>query len=196
MRVWTCALLGLIATASPAYSQQPSPQAPAPAPAVSPLPPEPEGVTLTPFVGVAFGGDFESSPASFGAALGYGMNSRISVEGELGFVPDAEQGLIGEVDSTVWTLSGNVLYHFVARNVTPYATGGLGLLAAHTDAEETGLVDDDTSYEFTVNFGAGLKAALSDRFGLRGDLRYFLGDDLAPDHWRLYGGVVIRRIGR
>jgi hypothetical protein len=28
------------------------------------------------------------------------------------------------------------------------------------------------------------------------DLRFFNGDDFAPDHWRLYGGVVIRQFGR
>ena len=37
-----------------------------------------------------------------------------------------------------------------------------------------------------------VKTAMSERWGLRADLRFFNGDDFAPDHWRLYGGVVIR----
>jgi hypothetical protein len=70
------------------------------------------------------------------------------------------------------------------------------VLGADTEAEDTGLIADDTSTQFAWNWGGGIKSAISDRFGLRADLRYVNGDDLAPDHWRLYGGFVIRQIGR
>jgi hypothetical protein len=69
-------------------------------------------------------------------------------------------------------------------------------MRSDADAEFTGLVDDDTTWNLGFNWGGGIKTAMSERFGFRGDLRYFTGDDLAPDHWRLYGGIVVRRIGQ
>ena len=178
--------------ATPALAQGVAAQQPPPA--VAPLPPEPEGLTLTPFVDLGFAGDYENTPGGFGVALGYGANNRISLEADFSLTPNGEQGVLAEFDSTVWSLSGNVLYHFLARDVTPYVALGLGVLGADTEAEDTGLVADDTSYELAWNWGGGIKTALSERLGVRGDVRYFNGDDLAPDHWRLFGGVVIRRI--
>jgi opacity protein-like surface antigen len=162
----------------------------------SAMPPEPEGFTITPFIGLGFAGDFENSPTAFGFAAGYGITERVSVEGDLYFAPDGEQGELIEFDTSIWSLSANVLYHFGGEDFTPYVAGGLGILGADVDAEALGLTDDDTSTEFAWNWGGGIKTALSDRFGLRADLRFFNGDDLAPDHWRLFGGVTIRNIGR
>jgi opacity protein-like surface antigen len=164
----------------------------------APLPPEPEGLTFSPFLGLGFAGDYENVPAAFGAALGYGMNPNVSVEGEVAFVPAGEQGILTQFDSSMFTLSGNVLYHFIAtEQFTPYLTAGIGMMNTDAEAEGTDLIEDDTRFGFAWNWGAGLKTAVSDRFGLRADLRYFNArEDLAPDHWRMYGGVVIRRIGQ
>ena len=192
----TAAIAALLLTGTGYAQTQQPPAQPDPQPNFQAMPPEAEGFTLTPFLGFGFAGDLENTPASFGAALGYGMASRWGVEGELYFAPGGEQGELVEFDSSVWSLSANVLYHFVAEDFTPYVTAGFGLLGADTDAEGTGLINDDTSTEFAWNWGGGLKSAISDRFGLRADLRYFNGDDLAPDHWRLYAGFVVRRIGQ
>ena len=167
-----------------------------PALAQAPLPPEPEGIALTPFIGVGFGGDLAGSAVAFGGALAYGLNSRWSVEGEFSSMPDATQGDLIEFDTSIWSVSANVLYHFTAERMTPYVSGGIGVVNANADLEDSGLVVDDTSAEFAWNWGAGVKTALNNRFGLRGDLRYFTGDELVPTHWRIYGGVVIRRLGR
>jgi len=181
---------------TPAYAQTTTTQ-PDPQPTFAPLQPEPEGFTLTPFLGLDFAGDYENVPAAFGAALGYGANSRVSLEGEVAYSPNGEQGVLTQFDSSVFTLSGNVLYHFVADDFAPYVTAGIGVMNTDAAAESTGLLSDDTSFGFAWNWGGGLKTALSDRIGLRADLRYFNArEDLAPDHWRMYGGVVIRRIGR
>jgi opacity protein-like surface antigen len=67
----------------------------------------------------------------------------------------------------VWSLSGNVLYHFFATDVTPYVALGLGALGANVDDEDTGLFADDTSTAFAWNWGGGIKTALSERFGFR-----------------------------
>lgn len=163
-----------------------------------PLAAEPEAFTLTPFLGVGFSGNLENAPAAFGVALGYGLTPRVAVEGDLSFSPNGEQGVITEFDTSVWSLSANLLYHFTPDyDVTPYVVGGLGILSGDADIEDvTPLVTDDTSTVFAWNIGAGVKTAMSERWGLRGDLRFFNGDDFAPDHWRLFGGVVIRRIGQ
>ena len=162
----------------------------------APLPPEPDGVTLTPFVGTGFGGDFENAPVSFGGALGYGLSTRLAVEGEIFFEPNGTQGDVVEFDTSLWGMSANVLYHFIGERVTPYVAGGLGFVNVDSDLENIGLAGDDTSTNFAWNWGGGIKSALNERYGLRADLRYITGDDLSPSHWRLYGGVVIRNIGR
>ena len=163
----------------------------------SAMPDEPEGFTLTPFIGLGFAGDFENSPTAFGVAGGYGITEHVSLEGDLYFAPDGEQGEPTEFGTSIWSLSANVLYNFSGQTgFTPYLAGGVGMLSATAEAEDLGLAEDDTSKEFAWNWGGGAKTALSDRWGLRVDLRFFNGDELVPDHWRLFGGVTIRNIGR
>ncbi len=49
----------------------------------------------------------------------------------------------------------------------------------------------DNSTEIALNFGGGAKIPLnSGRLLARADLRRFQVNDLAPDYWRLYGGVT------
>jgi opacity protein-like surface antigen len=202
MRTFIALSVAVAAAAAPAYSQTTSGQSAAQttsgqtSPTVSPLPPEAEGLSFTPYVELGFAGDYDNTPAGFGAALGYGMNNRLAVEADFSFTPGGEQDLFGEFDSTVWSLSGNVLYHFTNDDVTPYVALGLVALGANVDDEDTGLFADDSSTAFAWNWGGGIKTALSERFGFRGDLRYFNGDELAPDHWRIYGGVIFRGLGR
>jgi opacity protein-like surface antigen len=165
----------------------------------SPVPPESEGFSVTPFVGIGFAGDLENSPTAFGLAAGYGLNEHISLEGDLYFAPGGEQGVedVLTFDTNLWSLSANVLYNFTGgETVTPYVAAGLGMLSGDADIEDVGVIEDDTSTAFAWNWGAGVKTGLSDRIGLRADLRFFNGDDLAADHWRLVGGVIIRNIGQ
>jgi opacity protein-like surface antigen len=190
------ACAALLVASSAAAQEVPDPVQPAPT-APAPLPPEAESFNVTPVLGFGLGGDLENTPATFGAALGYGFNDRWSVEGELAFTPGGEQGILTEFDTSIWTLSANVLYHFTTENFSPYVTGGIGFMGA--DADEADIPDsldvDGSSNEFALNWGGGIKTAMNQNWGLRADLRFFNGDDFAPDHWRLYGGVVIRRIG-
>lgn len=190
-------VLALVCAMAPAaFAQTTTTAPPSQEPAFAPLPPEPEGLTLTPFLGLGFAGDFENTPAAFGAALGYGLDNRVSVEGEVFFAPGGEQGVLMQFDTAVTSLSANLLYHFIAEDITPYVTGGIGVMFAFTDASDTGFADDDNDAAFAWNWGAGVKTAMNERIGLRADLRYFNASDLVPDHWRLYGGVVIRQLGR
>jgi opacity protein-like surface antigen len=196
-RALAAAAMVLAILAPAASAQDTTVTAPQAQTTFSPMSPDTEGFTITPFVGLGFAGDYENSPTAFGVAAGYGLTDRVSVEGDLYFAPDGEQGELIEFDTSLWSLSANVLYHFTAETgFTPYVAGGLGVMGADTNVEDLNLTGDDTSTNFAWNWGGGIKSALSDRFGLRADLRFFNGDDLAPDHWRLFGGVVIRNVGR
>jgi opacity protein-like surface antigen len=203
LTVGTCTMALLLAGSTGVLAQgtttaptQGTTTAQTPQTAPDPMMPEPEGLNVTPFLGLGFAGDYENTPATFGVALGYGLTDRVTVEGDFFSAPGGEQGELLEFDSSTWGLGANVLYHFMREDFTPYVSAGAGLLGANADVEDTGIIDDDTSTEFAWNWGGGVKTAMSDRIGLRADLRFFNGDELAPDHWRLYGGVVIRRIGQ
>jgi OOP family OmpA-OmpF porin len=145
---------------------------------------------ITPFLGVNFAGDLNGTSAGLGVAGGYNWSENISFEGELSWLPDA-QGGDSNVDEPVVTVSGNGVYHFATgTNLTPYATLGIGI--AHTSVTIKTLSTGATSDTgFAVNFGGGLKAELSHRLTVRGDLRYFHPND-QPSFVRLYAGVVLK----
>jgi opacity protein-like surface antigen len=152
--------------------------------------------TVTPFVGAGFSGDLENSPLNVGAAIGYNITNRVTIEGQFAYM-GAEQGDLFQFDSNVYTLDANVLYHFTEqfaeRQWAPYLAIGLGMVRATADLDEVDpvLVDliDESNTNLALNFGGGIKTALSDRVQLRGDLRYYTGDDLAPSFWRATAGL-------
>jgi opacity protein-like surface antigen len=170
--------------------------------AQQPAPPTNTNVTpgewsITPFLGVGFSGDLDSATGALGAAAGYNWNSRISLEGEFNLLPSSENGGLVEVDSTAWTVTGNLLYRFAPRPLRPYAAVGIGFGHASVDTSLSGPIAgiSDSSSEFVVNFGGGVERSIRDNMRLRGDLRYFFGGDLVPDYWRLSAGLTFA-IGR
>jgi OOP family OmpA-OmpF porin len=177
------AAMGLAAalfTASPAHAQ-------------SALP-EPNTFDVTPFIGFGLGfGDDSLDPfnpgSSFllGVAVGYNWTTNLSIEGELGVIPD----IVGDTDSVdlgITTFSANGVYHFDTQTkFVPYATLGLGFGSMGLDVEG---VDDESNTEFLVNLGGGVKYPVTERLQVRGDLRYFSINDENPNFWRVYGGVT------
>jgi opacity protein-like surface antigen len=89
-------------------------------------------------------------------------------------------------------VSANGVYHFDVKRVTPYATLGIGIERSHisSDRPEDLALLTPSSTEFSFNVGGGVKYPMSPRFLARADLRRFQSNDLAPDYWRLYGGVT------
>lgn len=142
--------------------------------------------SATPFLSLTFGGNGETSSLGIGGAVGYDLTELLGVEGELAYVFD----LVGDDDDVDWsvlTVGGNVLYHFaLANGMAPYATAGLGFARSSLSAPE---LDDDAT-EFGFNFGGGLKAPLTETLAARGDLRYFKYIDEGPDGWRVYAGLT------
>jgi len=159
---------------------------------------EPRTWTVTPFLGTSMGlGDPANNDSlGLGVAVGYDWTSNLGFEGELGRLFD----VAGDTDDLDWSITnfnGNVLYHFDVRRVTPYATFGLGFERSSLDVKNPDLLAlyPGSSTEVSYNFGGGVKYPVTPRLLLRGDLRRFNANDLAPDYWRLYGGVTFR-VGR
>jgi len=148
--------------------------------------------TVSPMIGTGFSGDLDSPTISLGVAAGYGWSPKVSLEGEFSLLPSSENSGLVELNTKIWNVTGNVLYHFSERPFVPYGAFGLGV--GHGSADVN--VNDpllksvsSSSTEFVVNFGGGVERALTDRVRFRGDLRYFFGGDLVADYWRFGVGV-------
>jgi OOP family OmpA-OmpF porin len=154
---------------------------------------EPNSWTVSPFLGGTGGLDLRGAGNSLaiGVGVGYDMTSNIGFEGELGHLFDVA-GDNANVDWAVTTVSGNFIYHFDAMHVTPYATFGIGFERSALDGPGVDSLDIDSSTEVAVNFGGGVKYPLTKKLLLRGDLRRFESNDLAPDYWRIYAGLTFQ----
>jgi opacity protein-like surface antigen len=81
-------------------------------------------------------------------------------------------------ESSVTTLMGNILLAFPWADSTvsafvPYAVGGVGIIKSRLGDDGSLLTLHVDATDWGFNVGAGAMFFLSDRFGLRGDLRYF-----------------------
>ena len=147
---------------------------------------------LTPFVGWNWGGavdlyefdDFDDEfeqKAMFGASLAWMGAGIIGFEFDFGYTPNFFQNTVGDDDfefgdTNVTTLMGNLIVGIPIGGQSgvgfrPYAVGGIGLIKSSIgDAED--LFDiDSTNWGFNV--GAGANFFFTDKFGIRGDVRYF-----------------------
>ena len=150
--------------------------------------------SVTPFVGFGFAGDLDSGTGGFGVAGGYNWDTRVSFEGEFSTLPSSESDGAVELESNVWSLTGNMLYHFTERPFVPYAVVGFGFGHGSVDlGDDDDVLDpllDTSDTSFIVNFGGGVERRIRENMGFRGDLRYFTGGDVVPDHWRLSVGLT------
>ena len=153
---------------------------------------EPNTVTITPFVSVSFGlsEDWKSS-LGIGAAVGYDFTKNLGVEFEVGHVFDVA-GDDENVDFDLTNISGSVIYHFDVPRFTPYAALGLGWEYASPEIQNPDplALYPPASTEIAWNIGGGAKYEINNRFVARADLRRFQVNDIAPDHWRFYGGLT------
>jgi hypothetical protein len=152
----------------------------------------PDSWTITPFLHTSAGAGDPAPDDSFGlgVAVGYDWTANLGFEGEISHLFDIA-GDTADVDWSVTNFSGNVVYHFDVQRVTPYATFGLGFERSGQGFNLPDPLDPDlSSTEISVNFGGGVKYPLNERWLLRGDLRRFQANDIAPDYWRLYAGLT------
>jgi hypothetical protein len=155
---------------------------------------------LTPFGGLVFGGDLggdiggdggidleSQEHAVYGLSLGYMSDSALGFEVDFGYSPDFfgdENTIVPE--NNVATLMGNLVLNApIGGSGRVYLSGGGGLLRSQVD--DTNDFFDVDRNDFGVNAGAGIVVPLGERFGLRGDIRYFrnIGDDEPDDEFDL-----------
>lgn len=179
---------------------------------------------FTPYVGWNWGGtagftdiagDFEDEferRSNFGASLAWMGAGAVGFEVDFGFAPNFFENTTGDADfdygdSNVTTLMANLTVGapFGGQSgggIRPYASGGIGIIKSHIDAPDDLFEVDST--DWGLNVGGGVAGFFNDRFGLRGDVRYFRSlQDNEPDDevdvalgdfsfWRGTVGLVIR----
>lgn len=154
---------------------------------------EPNTITVTPFLSASFGtSDGADNSIGIGAAVGYDLTRRLGFEFEVGRAFDVA-GSTPDLDWSLTNFSGNVIYHFAVPRVTPYATAGLGWEHSNLDVDDDATIFDldiPSSTEIAWNFGGGVKYPINERILARGDVRRFQVNDVAPNHWRVYGGLT------
>jgi OOP family OmpA-OmpF porin len=144
---------------------------------------------VTPFLNFNFGGDLDGTSPGVGVAGGYNWTPNLAFEGEFSWIPDVVGG-DNNTDEPVVTLSGNGVYYFnTGTNISPYATLGIGI--GHTSVTVKNPANEASETGFQVNVGGGVKAEITPRLTVRGDLRHFHTND-QPGFWRLYGGVMFQ----
>jgi opacity protein-like surface antigen len=148
--------------------------------------------SLTPYLGVNFGGDadfgdvgdFEDNfekKAVFGGTATWMSGGIVGAEIDFGWAPNFFEVTTGDADfdfgdSNLTTLMGNVVVGVPiggtrGPGLRPYGSGGAGLMRSHVDGGD--LFDDVSSNDFGVNVGGGVIGYVNDRVGIRGDVRYF-----------------------
>ena len=158
---------------------------------------QPRTWTVSPFLGTSVGitdDNGASNSLAIGVGVGYDLTSHVGFEGEVGYLFDVA-GDSDVLDWSITNISGNFLYHFDAPRVTPYATFGIGFERSSLDSDDPLALVIPSSTEIAFNFGGGVKYPITPTLLVRGDLRRFQANDLAPDYWRLYGAITFR-LGR
>lgn len=147
---------------------------------------------LTPFVGWNFGGtadlfaldDFDDEfeqRANFGASLAWMGAGIVGFEVDFGYTPNFFENTSGSGnfefgDNNLMTLMGNLVVGVPIGGQSgvgfrPYAVGGIGIIKSKIgDADDFFNV---SSTDWGFNVGAGAMFFFTDKFGVRGDLRYF-----------------------
>ena len=171
---------------------------------------------ITPFAGGSFAPEttllvFEEGAGrklALGVAAALLSDGLFGIEGEVSHIPGFFQGddPLGLVlTSRVTTFTGNVIVAVplavTRESLRPYVVGGLGLLQARSK-HAAGLFPVDEN-RLAVNFGGGAIGFVTDRTGLRFDLRYIKSASGADgplaqpgvsrlSFWRATIGIVIR----
>ena len=172
---------------------------------------------LTPFLGTTFAGQsalvqFDPDAAAtkhwlFGGSAMWLGDGVLGIEGDVAFVPgifedDNAANLITASSAT--TLSGNVIaalpLSVTRESLRPYLVGGFGMI--RTNAEDQICLACEALTEPALQIGGGALGLLSERAGIRFDLRHvrtirreetLVGERRAKlSFWRVAVGVVIR----
>lgn len=143
-------------------------------------------VFIQPFVGISFGGDTnivdledatQLRKVTYGGTVTIVGRGIVGVEGDLSLVPGFFERGDSELvtGSRVITLMGNVVIatpiSLTGDSLRPYVSGGLGLM--RTRVEDVLDIFSTNRSLVGINVGGGAIGFLTDRVGVRWDLRYF-----------------------
>jgi opacity protein-like surface antigen len=157
---------------------------------------------LTPFGGAVFSGDAPKSHAVYGGSLAFTPHTGLGFEVDFGYAPDFFEDDLGLVpESNLTTLMGNLMFSGAMGDKSRiYVSAGGGLMKSSVD--DAGDFFDVSRNDFGVNAGGGILVGITDKVGIRGDIRYFrnIGDP-EPDnefdidfgsfsYWRGTGGIA------
>jgi len=170
---------------------------------------------ITPFLGTSFGAEtsflvFDEGAGrklTFGGSVALIGTGILGIEADVGHTPgffqgDDPRGLV--LSSRVTTVSGNVILAaplaLTRESLRPYVVAGLGLMQARTKNAADLFPVDRNLLGLTV--GAGALGLLTDRTGLRFDIRHIRAVSGATNpfvpgvarlrFWRATAGVTIR----
>ncbi len=165
---------------------------------------------VTPWIGRVFSGDLRAFDSDRGEShLAYGASLAFLGRGPLGFEVDAGYipRFFGPTATTgknnhVTLMANLVLSVPVTDAVRLYASGGGGIMKSNVEDPLDPSFDVNQN-DLGVDAGGGVMLKLGDRFGVRGDLRYFRDvqtrtDDLSKvdfgglHYWRGAAGVTLR----
>ncbi len=170
---------------------------------VSSVRPAAADTILTGSVGRVFGGDLTESHTSYGAGIGFMGDGPVGFEIEGTYTPHFFGRTTTTGTNNVSTLMGNIVLGGSVANKAAYvyASGGVGIMKFRVpDVDQ---FFDVNQNDFAMDAGAGALLRLGDRFGVRGDVRYFrdlktrTGDDFNVDfgtfhYWRGSVGATLR----
>jgi opacity protein-like surface antigen len=141
---------------------------------------------LTPFIGTSFaaGADtndnlireaLDGSKMTYGGTLTYLGGGVLGFEVDFGFAPnyfEPDDDSFGDVDnSNYMSLMANIILSTPRGAFRPYVTAGAGMLKTFIDGPEDAFDLDRNALGF--NLGGGVFGFVTDRVGIRGDVRYF-----------------------
>jgi opacity protein-like surface antigen len=168
---------------------------------------------VTPNLGTTFGADTHGRKhLIFSGMIGRIDTDAFGWEADVSYAPKFFEGdskrpfdFTGN-SSNVLTVMANALIGVPIGGFRPYVTGGVGLMQIRVVSDRGTF--KTSNREFGFNLGAGAMAFVSNRVGLRGDVRYFrsfedrvpswtrgIDFDIAPgnfDYWRATFGLTFR----
>jgi hypothetical protein len=140
------------------------------------------------------------SHGSFGGSLGGPITDRLSLSGDLSYIPlgGSNVTILGSSlrsSAKAFNFNGNLQYQFNPfRSVVPYAGAGLGFLHSSFQTSSNGLGSfsaDGSSTDLYFNVGGGVRYYAKERWGFKPELMIFAG----PNTYVRFGGGIFYQFG-
>lgn len=93
---------------------------------------------------------------------------------------------VSEEDFDIYYVHANALWQFGRGQFNPFVTAGLGAASMRYPRTEPLGWGQQTETRFSGNVGTGFKLYLSDRYGMRGDVRYWWTETGFEDYYYYY----------